>query len=110
MTTMMKTMSRAYAMPPLGKVSLSERTKGNDMKYRIANHETPAYIAKLQPFQGSNLRADCLGGTYRVYSYWTTMLEVDTTTGETRYNERKYSRTTTRHQSYITRGLSMMGK
>jgi len=72
----------------------------------VPNNRCHECIATLTPFRGSNLRAEKFSdGTYRIYSYWTLMAEI--VPGQpARYNAAKYSRTTTRHQSYIVRGLT----
>lgn len=79
--------------------------------FRIPNYKAHEAIAGFRNFQGSNLRGgfEQDGTKYVVYSYWTKMLEVDVETGEVDYNARKYSRTTSKHQSTILRGLAMRG-
>jgi hypothetical protein len=79
--------------------------------FRIPNYKAHEAIAELRAFQGSSFRGgfEFDGSKYVVYSYWTKMLEVDVATGEVEYNARKYSRTTTKHQNTILRGLAMRG-
>jgi hypothetical protein len=80
------------------------------MAKRIANYDAAKFIAQMEPFQGSNLRGEKFGDNYTVFSYWTEMLNINTATGEIRHNERKYSRTTSKHQNYIRQALYTIGR
>jgi hypothetical protein len=86
------------------------------MPKRIANHQAASFISRLEPFQGSNLRAEMWSGftdrdgttypsEYRIYSYAAHLATVKG--GKVTYlNNRMFSQTTSRHQTRIRQGLA----
>lgn len=76
------------------------------MAKRVSNFEAHLPISELKEFRGHNLRGQIVNGEYEIYSYWTKMVGIDIETGEITYQDnRRYSVTTSKHQSKIGQGL-----
>jgi hypothetical protein len=75
------------------------------MPVKIANRDCGHAVANCQEFSGSNLHAECRGGTYVVFSYgehWPLLIKKD---GVWYENADKYSSSTSRHLSQARRQL-----
>jgi hypothetical protein len=67
---------------------------------RVANKDASKYIRRLEPFQGSNFVGCRVGEMYVAYSYGSHFPVCIYTDGVWLENSDKYSRSTSRHQSY----------
>jgi hypothetical protein len=69
-------------------------------------------MRERKPFKGNTLSGECVGDAYEIYSYSTLMARVESNNkGQdvvTYINRRKYSVTTSKHQTYIMTALGEM--
>lgn len=72
---------------------------------QLSYAEIPTALRNRQNFQGNSMSAvRAPDGTYVVYSYNTVIANV-TPNGDIAINERKYSKTTSRHQNLVRDNL-----
>jgi len=68
-------------------------------------------MRERKPFKGNTLSGESVGDAYEIYSYSTLMARVESHKGQdvvTYINRRKYSVTTSKHQTYILTALGGM--
>ena len=84
------------------------KTQDRKEKVRLPNYKSPEAISTLTAFEGHNLRAstDNMDSYYTIYSYRTPIAVVHLRTKQVTFiDNRRYSVTTSKHQTLIRRGL-----
>lgn len=74
--------------------------------YKTIEHR----LAKLEPFRGNSMTGKWEDRFFRVYSYSTLIAEwplIEGITGEVRFDGRRYSVTTSRHQNLIKKAWGL---
>lgn len=85
----------------------TSQLKGAKMAQANYNQAIQA-MRECKPFKGNTLSGERVGDAYEIYSYSTLMARVENYKGQdvvTYINRRKYSRTTSKHQTYILAAL-----
>jgi hypothetical protein len=81
---------------------------------KIKNADASKYISSLEPFQGSNFRAEWVirdtKSIYEIYSYSTLIAYVLPADSVAWTSPEYHSSTTSRHMGLVRRGLDAMGQ